>query len=63
MWHTKVVKFDNNFYNQLEQTAFVLRHSYELVLKLTQKNLTYEAFPIMLGDQLYQMSWNSQVEF
>ena len=49
--------------HQLEQMAFVLRHRYELVLKLAQKNLTCEAFPIMLGDLLYQMSWKSQVEF
>ena len=52
-----------NFYYQLKQAGFVLRHSYELVLKLAQKNLTCEAFPIMLGDLLYQMSWKSQVDF
>ena len=40
-----------NFYHQLEQTAFVLRRSYELVIKLEQKNLTCKAFPITLGDR------------
>ena len=52
-----------NFYHRPEQTGFVLRRSYELVLKLAQKNLTGEAFPITLDDHLYQMPWNSEVEF
>ena len=52
-----------NFSRQLEQTAFVLRHRYELVLMLAHKDLTCEAFPIALGDRLYQMPWNNQVEF
>ena len=52
-----------NFYHQLEETAFVLRHSYELLLKLSQKNVTCEAFPITLGDPLYQMPRNIQVQF
>ena len=51
-----------NFYCQLEQTV-VLRHGYELVLKLAQENLTCEAIPLRLDDWLYQMPWNSQVEF
>ena len=51
-----------NFYCQLEQTV-VLRHSYELVLKLAQENLTCDAIPLRLDDWLYQMPWNSQVEF
>ena len=52
-----------NFHHEHEQTAFVLRHSYELILKLTQKNSTFEAFPVTLGDRLYQIPRNSQVEF
>ena len=59
----KLLSLRRNLYHQLGQTAFVLKHNYELILKLAQKNLTCEAFPIQLGDRLYQVPCNSQLKF
>ena len=47
--------------HQLEQTAFVLRDTYELVLRLAQKILTCKDFP--LGSRFYKKLWNSEVKF
>ena len=61
VWQQSCYVWQMNFYYQLEQSAFVLRDSNELVLRLAQKNLTCKAFP--LGGIFYERLWNSEVKF